>query len=56
MSRLDEQELKTMTEAQIIEAIRNKKALLGQMVGSLYPSIVRDEIRQLHIQLSKSNK
>ncbi len=51
---IDEQELNAMTKNQILESIKNKNTLLGQMVGNLYPSIVRGEIRQLYIQLEKT--
>lgn len=46
MTRISEA-LKLVDTAALIDEIHDRKQLLKQMVGSLYPDIVTGEIRQL---------
>lgn len=51
---LSDDELARLTTGdQIREEISARRQLLGQMVGSLYPAILRDEIGQLYRRLDQ---
>lgn len=39
---------KDLNEDELLEEILARKELIGQMVGSLYPSILRDEIEVIY--------
>lgn len=45
-----------MTEEEILKGIKERKELIQTMVGTLYPSIVTDEIIELKEQLQKIKK
>lgn len=45
-----------LTLEQVKEQIAIRDSLLQQMVGSLYPSIVNDELRDLHLLVVELQK
>jgi len=48
-----ESELNQMTPGQILEAIQSRHNQIKQMVGWLYPSVLRGEIDQLYKRLNE---
>jgi len=44
---VDIKEFDTLTRSQIKEEIKQKRKLMGEMVGTLFPSILLDEIYEL---------
>ncbi len=54
---VEEKEWYTLSPDRIAEEIRERTTLKSQMVGSLYPSILMDEIMKLrHIYHEKTGK
>lgn len=50
---LDEKFLQSLSIEQIDKEIKLRKDLINEMVGWLYPTILRDEICQLVLQRNK---